>query len=62
MFWEADRHVVNCLQPHPFLPYLATSGIDYDVKLWAPLAEDASFDPETAEKVLGILIHFFGLV
>ncbi|XP_049786916.1 DDB1- and CUL4-associated factor 6-like isoform X1 [Schistocerca cancellata] len=49
MLLEADHHVVNCLQPHPVLPVLATSGIDYDVKLWAPLREEASFDAELAE-------------
>ena len=27
------RHVVNCVQPHPTDPLLATSGIDYDVKV-----------------------------
>ena len=27
------RHVVNCVQPHPTQPLLATSGIDYDVKV-----------------------------
>ncbi|XP_053738365.1 DDB1- and CUL4-associated factor 8 [Synchiropus splendidus] len=31
--------VVNCLEPHPHLPGLATSGLDHDVKLWAPTAE-----------------------
>lgn len=30
---------VNCLEPHPHLPVLATSGLDYDVKIWAPTAE-----------------------
>ncbi|GIY21276.1 DDB1- and CUL4-associated factor 6 [Caerostris darwini] len=29
MLMEADHHVVNCLQPHPFDPILASSGIDY---------------------------------
>merc|ERR1712037_1087650 len=24
---EADRHVVNCVQPHPTQPLIATSGI-----------------------------------
>ena len=120
---EADRHVVNCLQPHPQLPcasssssssccshlprvalkatrphtrtrtrtpihlhsiarpsppsivqssdsqiavrtfsdmspilvcliaVLATSGIDYDVKLWAPLAEHSTFDAALADEV-----------
>lgn len=46
---EADQHVVNCVQPHPTLPYLATSGIDYDIKIWAPMREDrAPFDEERA--------------
>lgn len=31
---------VNCLEPHPHLPGLATSGLDHDVKLWAPTAEN----------------------
>lgn len=48
MLLEADHHVVNCLQPHPVLPLLATSGIDYDVKLWAPLHDEPSFDRELA--------------
>jgi WD40 repeat protein len=34
----ADRRVVNCIQPHPQATYLATSGIDYDIKLWEPIA------------------------
>ncbi|XP_064405164.1 DDB1- and CUL4-associated factor 6-like isoform X2 [Halichondria panicea] len=36
---EADSHVVNCIQPHPHAYLLATSGIDYDVKLWEPTAD-----------------------
>ncbi|XP_033303366.1 DDB1- and CUL4-associated factor 6-like isoform X3 [Bombus bifarius] len=49
MLLEADQHVVNCLQPHPYLPLLATAGIDYDVKLWAPISEESSFDEKFAE-------------
>ncbi|XP_011644196.1 DDB1- and CUL4-associated factor 6-like [Pogonomyrmex barbatus] len=49
MLLEADQHVVNCLQPHPYLPILATSGIDYDVKLWAPINDQSSFDEKFAE-------------
>lgn len=30
------RGVVNCLEPHPHIPVLATSGLRYDVKIWAP--------------------------
>jgi hypothetical protein len=32
----ADEDVANCVQPHPHLPVLATSGIDSVVRLWAP--------------------------
>uniref|UniRef100_A0A674NBH3 DDB1 and CUL4 associated factor 8 n=1 Tax=Takifugu rubripes TaxID=31033 RepID=A0A674NBH3_TAKRU len=40
-FMEGDRGgVVNCLEPHPHLPGMATSGLDYDIKLWAPTAEN----------------------
>ncbi|XP_017080406.1 DDB1- and CUL4-associated factor 8 [Drosophila eugracilis] len=28
--------VVNCLEPHPWMPVLATSGLDNDVKIWTP--------------------------
>lgn len=31
--------VVNVLEPHPYLPYLATSGLDHDVKLWSPIKD-----------------------
>ena len=52
MMLEADRHVVNCVQPHPHDPILATSGIDYDVKLWGPTAEAGKFDRKAAEVVM----------
>jgi len=36
---RGDKHIVNCLAPKPTEePVLATSGIDYDVKIWAPNA------------------------
>ncbi|XP_077262259.1 DDB1- and CUL4-associated factor 8-like isoform X2 [Temnothorax americanus] len=31
-----DQGVVNCLEGHPHIPILATSGLDYDVKIWEP--------------------------
>ncbi|KXZ53917.1 hypothetical protein GPECTOR_6g835 [Gonium pectorale] len=38
---RGDSYVVNCLEPHPALPlHMATSGIDDDIKLWAPTGED----------------------
>lgn len=52
MLLEADNHVVNCLQPHPYDPILASSGIDYDIKLWSPLEQSASFNRDLAEEVI----------
>uniref|UniRef100_A0A667WTC6 Ddb1 and cul4 associated factor 6 n=1 Tax=Myripristis murdjan TaxID=586833 RepID=A0A667WTC6_9TELE len=52
MLLEADKHVVNCLQPHPYEPILATSGIDYNIKIWSPLEEVPSFDRKLAEEVI----------
>jgi WD40 repeat protein len=33
---KGDSRIVNCLQPHPFVPFLACSGIDNDVKVFMP--------------------------
>ncbi|XP_064651323.1 DDB1- and CUL4-associated factor 8-like [Lineus longissimus] len=42
-FFEADvGGVINVLEPHPTGPFLATSGLDSDVKIWAPTAEEAT--------------------
>ncbi|KAG5325571.1 DCAF8 factor, partial [Pseudoatta argentina] len=37
--WMAGdkQGVVNCLEGHPHIPILATSGLDYDIKIWIPL-------------------------
>uniref|UniRef100_A0A8C8U9V0 DDB1- and CUL4-associated factor 6 n=1 Tax=Peromyscus maniculatus bairdii TaxID=230844 RepID=A0A8C8U9V0_PERMB len=50
MLLEADNHVVNCLQPHPF--DLASSGIDYDIKIWSPLEESRIFNRKLADEVI----------
>ncbi|XP_073431674.1 DDB1- and CUL4-associated factor 6 isoform X4 [Dendrobates tinctorius] len=52
MLLEADNHVVNCLQPHPYDPILASSGIDYNIKIWSPLEQDRSFNWSLAEEVI----------
>uniref|UniRef100_A0A1A8N8Q8 Ddb1 and cul4 associated factor 6 n=1 Tax=Nothobranchius rachovii TaxID=451742 RepID=A0A1A8N8Q8_9TELE len=52
MLLEADNHVVNCLQPHPYEPILASSGIDYDIKIWSPLEESPSFNRVLAVEVI----------
>lgn len=58
MLMEADQHVVNCLQPHPTLPFLATSGIDYDIKIWAPNDDgQIRFDREKADDVGNLFLR-----
>uniref|UniRef100_A0A8C5HI96 Ddb1 and cul4 associated factor 6 n=1 Tax=Gouania willdenowi TaxID=441366 RepID=A0A8C5HI96_GOUWI len=52
MLLEADNHVVNCLQPHPYDPILASSGIDYDIKIWSPLEQSPSFNRVLADEVI----------
>ncbi|KAM3857258.1 DDB1- and CUL4-associated factor 6-like [Diretmus argenteus] len=52
MLLEADNHVVNCVQPHPYEPLLATSGIDCNIKMWSPMEEVPSFDRKLAEEVM----------
>ncbi|KAB1253209.1 DDB1- and CUL4-associated factor 8 [Camelus dromedarius] len=39
-FMEGDKGgTINCLEPHPYLPVMATSGLDHDAKIWAPIAK-----------------------
>ncbi|XP_017786841.1 PREDICTED: WD and tetratricopeptide repeats protein 1 isoform X2 [Nicrophorus vespilloides] len=38
--FEADKSIVNCVQPHPSISCIASSGIDPVVKIWAPKDED----------------------
>ncbi|XP_022907186.2 DDB1- and CUL4-associated factor 8 isoform X1 [Onthophagus taurus] len=42
-FCADNNGVVNCLEPHPQVPYICTSGLDWDVKVWVPSYE---FEPE----------------
>jgi hypothetical protein len=47
---QADTVTVNVVAPHPWLPLLATSGINNDVKLWLNTAdEEAPFAFECAQ-------------
>ncbi|KAL9891292.1 uncharacterized protein ACN427_009896 [Glossina fuscipes fuscipes] len=39
--------VINCLEPHPSVPILATSGLDDSIKIWTPSAE--TYPPDLAD-------------
>ncbi|GAB6027757.1 WD and tetratricopeptide repeats [Chamberlinius hualienensis] len=41
---KGDEAIVNCLQPHPSLCLMATSGIDPVVRLWTPRPQDGRLD------------------
>ncbi|CAI8592506.1 unnamed protein product [Vicia faba] len=47
-----DQHVVNQLEPHPHIPFLATCGIEKNVKIWAPLGRDTPPLPSNAKEII----------
>ncbi|GKV23960.1 hypothetical protein SLEP1_g33630 [Rubroshorea leprosula] len=48
---EADKHVVNCIESHPHTTVLASSGIETDIKIWTPKAEERAPLPENIEQL-----------
>ncbi|XP_010446973.1 PREDICTED: DDB1- and CUL4-associated factor 8-like isoform X2 [Camelina sativa] len=46
---EGDRDVVNCIEPHPHIPVLASSGIETDIKVWTSKAAERAILPENIE-------------
>ncbi|CAL7933171.1 unnamed protein product [Xylocopa violacea] len=53
-----DEHgVVNCLEPHPHIPILATSGLDCDVKIWVPSNETPLSFPDLKSCVVSNAIN-----
>ena len=51
---QADEDVANCVQPHPSLPVLATSGIENVVRLWRP--GDAK-EPPNQRAIMALVSH-----
>ncbi|OAY37396.1 DDB1- and CUL4-associated factor 8 [Manihot esculenta] len=47
---EADKHVVNCIEPHPSTTALASSGIETDIKIWTPKAFERATLPANIEQ------------
>ncbi|XP_055629270.1 DDB1- and CUL4-associated factor 8 isoform X2 [Toxorhynchites rutilus septentrionalis] len=61
---KGDRAgVVNCLEPHPEYPILATSGLDHDIKIWVPNGVDdehemPNYSQESLETCVRANLHF----
>uniref|UniRef100_A0A0E0GKY7 Uncharacterized protein n=1 Tax=Oryza nivara TaxID=4536 RepID=A0A0E0GKY7_ORYNI len=49
---HGDKSVVNCIEPHPHFPFLATSGIDKTVKIWTPSANKVMSLPKNAKQII----------
>lgn len=49
---EADKHVVNCVESHPHMPLISSSGIETDIKIWTPGGTEELGSPRTAEQVM----------
>uniref|UniRef100_A0A1D1Y1C5 DDB1-and CUL4-associated factor 8 n=1 Tax=Anthurium amnicola TaxID=1678845 RepID=A0A1D1Y1C5_9ARAE len=47
-----DKNIVNCIEPHPHIPFLATSGLERNVKLWMPTAKKPAALPSNLEQIL----------
>ncbi|OVA18170.1 WD40 repeat [Macleaya cordata] len=47
-----DKHIVNCLESHPFLPVLATSGLEKNVKIWSPMSNNCVPLPENVQEIM----------
>ncbi|KAL9354202.1 hypothetical protein Peur_052172 [Populus x canadensis] len=48
---EADKDVVNCTEPHPHTMALASSGFEYDIKIWTPKAIERATLPTNIGQV-----------
>lgn len=51
-----DRHIVNQLAPHPYIPVLATCGIERTIKLWTPSSNNVTPLPRDVQKVHSLAV------
>ncbi|KAI4994731.1 hypothetical protein ZWY2020_034372 [Hordeum vulgare] len=49
---RGDKYVVNCIEPHPHFPFLATSGIDKSIKTWTPSSSKVMPLPQYANQII----------
>lgn len=51
-FNEGDRHILNQVEPHPNLPVIASSGIEKNIKVWAPVSSDVVPLPHNVQEIM----------
>lgn len=51
---NADKSIVNCVQPHPYICLLASSGIDHEIRLWSPQPEVSN---KPKHRILDLNLH-----
>uniref|UniRef100_A0A1J3G5E7 DDB1-and CUL4-associated factor 8 n=1 Tax=Noccaea caerulescens TaxID=107243 RepID=A0A1J3G5E7_NOCCA len=54
---EADKHVVNSVESHPHLPIMCSSGIESDIKIWAPGGTQKLTSSGTAKQDSGFVSY-----
>lgn len=64
-FWEKETEaivqmvigdiggVVNCLEPHPYVPILATSGLSDQIRLWHPSKDEVCVNCNVLQQING---------
>lgn len=50
--YKGDHSLVNCVQPNPHLPIIASSGLEKVVKLWSPQSQDPNVDDDNPREIL----------
>lgn len=48
---EGDKRIVNQVEAHPNIPVLASSGLENNIKLWAPMSTDTPPLPHDLQEV-----------
>lgn len=49
---KGDRHILNQVEPHPNLPVIASSGIEKNIKVWAPVSSDVVPLPHNVQEIM----------
>lgn len=52
--FEADKNILNCVQPHPSSCLLATSGIEHVIRFWDVLSEEGEKSPRERHNLISL--------